>query len=185
MEQKPERQNFINRPRGTMETVAVNMTREGYKRMMLFEVLPVIKEKCPHAMAMLLQQIYIQQDNALPYSKFTPNNENLLLANLFLDIDCYPIYQPPKSPDLNVFDLAFFRAIEQPQQKKSANSKDKLIVAVEESFVKFSRCKMKAGFLTLQTCMNEIMVADGSNKLQNKAYVKGETTIFRIAPKID
>ena len=111
MEQKPERQNFTNKLRGKMETGSINMTREGYKRMMLFEVLPVIKEKCPQAM--LLKQIYTQQDNAPSYSKSTPNNENLLLANLFLDIACYPIYQPPKSPDVNVLDLAFFRAIEQ------------------------------------------------------------------------
>ena len=164
-----------------METVSINMTREVYERIMLFEVLPAIKEKCPQAM--LSRRIYIQQDNAPPHSRFTPNNKNLLLANLFLDIDCYPIYQPPNSPDLNVLDLAFFRAIEQLQRKKAARSKDELIVAVEESFAEFPRCKMEAGFLTLQSCMNNIMETDGSNKYKIEHMSKEKLQRLGLLPR--
>lgn len=72
--------------------------------------------------------------------------------------------QPPNYPDLNVLDLGFFKAIQSLQQKESINSIDGLIEAVEKSFDSFSTIQPDKIFLTLQSCMAEIMKVKGSNK---------------------
>ena len=71
--------------------------------------------------------------------------------------------QPPNSPDLNVLDLFFFNAIQSLQQMEVTNSVDELIQAVQKSFDTFSSKASNKIFLTLQSCMIEIMKVKGSN----------------------
>jgi len=47
------------------------------------------------------------------------------------------VRQPPNSPDLNVLDLGFFRSIQALQHKKSLNSVDDLVDAVQKSFEEY------------------------------------------------
>ncbi|CAI8608586.1 unnamed protein product [Vicia faba] len=71
--------------------------------------------------------------------------------------------QPPNSPDLNVLDLGFFNAIQSLQQKEVSKSVDELIEVVQNSYDNFSSKQSDKIFLTLQSCMIEIMKIKGSN----------------------
>lgn len=72
--------------------------------------------------------------------------------------------QPLNSPDLNVLDLDFFNANQSLQYKETPRTIDELVQAVTKSFGTFSSVQSNKIFLTLQTCMVEIMKARGSNK---------------------
>ena len=111
-----------NRPAGTMEMKAINCTKETYVNMMIEQVLPAIKAKCPREMQR--KNIRIQQDNATPHNSFNLDDpvvaekirtkcEELRLAGIV------PFYQPPNSPDTNVLDLGFFAAIQSLQYQES------------------------------------------------------------------
>lgn len=72
--------------------------------------------------------------------------------------------QPPNSPDLNILDLGFFSAIQSLQHKECPKTIEDLVRAVEKYFEKYSTKKVNHIFLTLQSCMQEIMKVGGSNK---------------------
>jgi len=67
------------------------------------------------------------------------------------------VSQPPNSPDLNVLDLSFFRSIQVLQNKKSPTFIDDLVAAVEKSFEEYDTIMSNCIFLSLQTCMIEII----------------------------
>ena len=71
--------------------------------------------------------------------------------------------QPSNSPYLNVLDLDFFNAIQSLQYKDAPKSINELICVVERSFEEFSTIKSNHIFLTLQSCMIEIMKVTSSN----------------------
>ena len=72
--------------------------------------------------------------------------------------------QPAKSPDLNVLDLSFFRALQSAQWKERfATTIDGLIDQVLRAYREFDPMKISKGYLTLQSCMDEILNHHGSN----------------------
>jgi exosome complex RNA-binding protein Rrp42 (RNase PH superfamily) len=74
------------------------------------------------------------------------------------------VCQPPNSPDLNVLDLGFFAAIQALQHKETPKTVDVLIGTVVKSFETYSPILSNKIFLTLQTCMVEVMKRKGSNR---------------------
>lgn len=76
------------------------------------------------------------------------------------------MYQPANSPDLNILDLGFFSAIQSLQHQTCPKTVQDLVHAVEESFDEFLTEKVNHIFLTLQSCMKEIMKVGGANKYQ-------------------
>ncbi|XP_060211797.1 uncharacterized protein LOC132639362 [Lycium barbarum] len=74
--------------------------------------------------------------------------------------------QPPHSPDLNILDLGFFRAIQSLQHKEASKIIDELIGAVVNAYESFLAIRSNHIFLTLQSCMVEIMKEKGSKKYQ-------------------
>ena len=74
--------------------------------------------------------IFIQQDNAPSHLK--------LVDPLFCEaakqegFDIRLICQPANSPDFNILDLGFFRAIQAIQYKKNAKTIEALVLAVQE-----------------------------------------------------
>ena len=60
--------------------------------------------------------------------------------------------------------LRFFNVIQSLQHKEATKTIDELIMAVEKSFDVFSTTQSNKIFLTLQSCMVEIMKIKGSNK---------------------
>ncbi len=72
--------------------------------------------------------------------------------------------QPAKSPDTNVLDLSFFRALQAKQWSLGSETTiDGLIAQVLQAFAEFEPRKFDCGFLTLQTCLNDMMEVNGGN----------------------
>ncbi|XP_074265511.1 uncharacterized protein LOC141587948 [Silene latifolia] len=105
---EPAKRNSKNRIAGTLETKPIDsITKLVIKDMLINIVLPAIKAKWPSTAS---KHIIIQHDNARPHidnsdpdfrAAATADGWNIELKN-----------QPPNSPDLNVLDLGFFRAIQ-------------------------------------------------------------------------
>jgi hypothetical protein len=71
--------------------------------------------------------------------------------------------QPANSPDLNVLDLGFFNTIQSLQHQYLPRTIDELITAVQDCFQKLHHSTLNNTFLTLQTCMEDIILHDGNN----------------------
>ncbi|KAH6836341.1 hypothetical protein C2S53_006370 [Perilla frutescens var. hirtella] len=123
-----------------------------------FQVLPAIKAKWPPEASKV---IYIQQDNAKPHIK---DSDIIFREASSSDGFVFTlIQQPPNSPDLNVNDLGWFRSIQSLQTETETNTVDELVNAVVTSFENLCPAKLNKIFLTLQSCMIEIMKVKGHN----------------------
>lgn len=101
---------------GTLETKSIiSVTRDVIRSCLINQVLPAIREKWPIQDS--TEPIYIQQDNAKPHK--------IQLDAEFLDaarkdgFDIRLMFQPAQSPDLNVLDLGYFRAIQSLQYQEA------------------------------------------------------------------
>lgn len=126
--------------------------------MIIHRVLPAIKRMWPERN----REILIQQDGASSHilgddfefqQHASTGNWNIKL-----------VQQPAKSPDLNVLDLSFFRALQSEQWKRGfVTTAPQLIHQVLGAFADFDPRKIDFGFLTLQQCMDDILLNDGGN----------------------
>ena len=74
--------------------------------------------------------------------------------------------QPANSPDTNINDLIFFRALQARQWNSVENAREDpygLILAVTTAFQEFEPRLLKYNFLTLQTCLEQIILSHGDN----------------------
>ncbi|OMO85689.1 hypothetical protein COLO4_21501 [Corchorus olitorius] len=157
---EPAKRSSANRPAGTLETKPITSVRKKEMRSFLIEkVLPAIKEKWPRGA--LDGPIFIQQDNARTHVDI--DDPEFCQAAAQDGFDIRLTYQPPNSPDLNMLDLGFFAAIQSLQQKERARNVDDLMAIVVKSFEDFPTDISDRIFLTLQTCMIEIMKKRGAN----------------------
>jgi hypothetical protein len=127
----PAQRGSRNRPRGTLETKPISVTKEVYKKFILEKVLPAIEKKWPQCHRNMA--IKLQQDNAKPH--LIHNNPEVLekLSNMTVNVNLFD--QPPNSPDLNVLDLGYVAAIQALQQKQQQRTVDDLIAVVDYSFL--------------------------------------------------
>ncbi|XP_057440743.1 uncharacterized protein LOC130732769 [Lotus japonicus] len=157
---EPAKRTSVNRVAGTLETKPItSVTREISRSFLIEKVIPAIKEKWPRDDIHI--PIFIQQDNARSHIK--ENDSEFCRVAKEDGFDIRLMCQPPNSPDLNVLDLGFFSAIQALQYKEPTRTIDELIGAVVKSFESFSSIVSNKIFLTLQTCMIEIMKERGSN----------------------
>ena len=70
--------------------------------------------------------------------------------------------QSPNSPDTNILDLGFFRAIQSLNDDCPANEEE-LIKSVEKAYSEYPMRKLNYVWLTLQSCLNMIIENDGGN----------------------
>ncbi|KAK8556340.1 hypothetical protein V6N12_002747 [Hibiscus sabdariffa] len=122
------------------------------------KVLPAIRAKWPSSSD---KRIFIQKDNAKPHIDI--DDEQFLQAASLDGFNFQLFFQPPNSPDLNVLDLGYFRAIQSLQHQESPTTIDELVRVVEKSFNDLSPESLNNVFLTLQSCMIEIMKVNGGN----------------------
>ncbi|XP_074310262.1 uncharacterized protein LOC141646106 [Silene latifolia] len=153
----PAKRKSKNRTAGTLETKNIeSITKKVTKEMLISNVLPAIKAKWQDNTS---KNVLIQQDNARPHitnmdEDFTRHaNED----GWNIQLTC----QPPNSPDLNVLDLGFFRAIQALQQKEKANTLQQLVDNVMQAYEQLEAIKLNYVFITLQACMMEIMQLKG------------------------
>ena len=158
VEEKAKRKSK-NRPAGTIETKAiVSVTKTEYRDALINQLLPQIQSKWPNRPR---GPIWLQQDNAKPH--IDQNDVSFKSAVSGTGLDIRLTNQPPNSPDLNVLDLDYFRAIQSLQHQQAPTTIDELIAAVKQSFNDLSREKLNSVFLSLQQCMIEIMKVGGGN----------------------
>lgn len=152
----------VNRPKGTWETKTLNITKEVYRDFIIGKVLPAIYEKFPRNRSRQ-QVVSIQQDN--PNTHFREDDEEWQAA-----VSCHPCFkvqlkqQPPNSPDTNILDLGFFRAIQSLQWKQPpARTIDALIANVDKAFSIYDPNLLEKIWLTHQGICDNILVHDGDN----------------------
>ncbi|CAL9228744.1 unnamed protein product, partial [Arabidopsis halleri] len=158
---EPAKRRSKNREAGTLELKAsTSVKREDIKACLIEKVIPAIHEKWPREDQG--KTIFIQQDNARTHvGCWDKDFQEAATKNGF---DIQLMCQPPNSPDLNILDLGFFSAIQSLQHKACPRTIEDLVGAVEESFETYPTNKVNCIFLTLQSCMVEIMKVGGSNK---------------------
>ncbi|ETV96516.1 hypothetical protein H310_10235 [Aphanomyces invadans] len=79
--------------------------------------------------------------------------------NIRIQVVC----QPPNSPDLNVLDLGFFRALQTLQQRQNCKTIEELVEAVKSAWTDIPMDNLQRNFLTLQSVMVEVIKAAGGN----------------------
>jgi hypothetical protein len=72
-------------------------------------------------------------------------------------------FQPPNSPDLNILDLAQFRAMQSLQQQYQTKNIDELIAVVQNCWNEFPLQTSKKVWTSLQMVMNAVIAAGGRN----------------------
>ncbi|MCH87977.1 transposase [Trifolium medium] len=158
--QEPARRSSVNRPAGTLEIKPIQSVNKDVIRTYLLEkILPAIKEKWPRED--IGQPIFIQQDNARTH--IDSNDEEFCRVASQDGFDIRLMRQPPNSPDMNVLDLGLFRSLSAQQEKENLKTIDELLPAVEKAFEEYEPTKINRIFLTLQSCMIEVMKIRGSN----------------------
>ncbi|KAK4724057.1 hypothetical protein R3W88_026836 [Solanum pinnatisectum] len=134
------KRNSRNRVVETLETKPIlSVTKDITRACLIEKVLPAIRSKCP--ISELNTPIFIQQDSARPH----------------IDINDMEFNEATRE------DLGFFRAIQSLQYQKAPLTIDELINAVETSFNEMKGERLNHVFLTLQSCMIEVMKAKGGN----------------------
>lgn len=155
---EPAQRNSKNRPKGTLVTKPIELTKSVYAEMLINNLLPAVKQKWPVGM----RNIIIQHDNAKPHLiNFEDQRFHNECHNNGWNISFR--YQPPNSPDLNVLDLCFFSSIQSIQYQQSPRNIDELIEIVQKAFQDVTRTAADNVFLSLQMAMENIMNCGGNN----------------------
>ena len=148
-----------NRPAGTIEWVPYTVDNKAYSNYLVTKIIPAIGEKWPkwdkH------KDIKIQADNAPAHSHVHAASFSKAVKRTKLNISLYK--QPAQSPDLNILDLGFFRAIQSLQQKNPQFNIKNLIGAVENSWNEISPDVLRYNFLSLKSNMAQILEDFGNN----------------------
>ncbi|XP_057811740.1 uncharacterized protein LOC131025976 [Salvia miltiorrhiza] len=155
----PAKRKSKNREAGTMEWKPIqSITKEVVKDCLINKIIPAIKAKWP---SFASKVIYIQQDNARPHIK--DNDPDFRVAASSDGFDIHLVHQPPNSPDTNINDLGWFRAIQSLQTESVCNNVADLLMAVQNSYQQLSAQTLNKVFLSLQSCMIEILKVKGQN----------------------
>ncbi|XP_057770789.1 uncharacterized protein LOC131013599 [Salvia miltiorrhiza] len=175
----PAVRNSKNRMRGTLETKAIQaITKEVSKDVFINQIIPTIKAKWPRGAS---RHIIIQQDNAKPHIK--GSDPDFVAAATSDGFNIQLICQPPNSPDTNVNDLGFFRAIQSLQDDKLANCVDDLLKNVKDAFEELEPHKLNNVFLTLQGCYHEIIKCRGNNNYKIPHINKERLSRLGVLPE--
>nr|CCA28033.1 transposon protein putative [Albugo laibachii Nc14] len=163
------KRNSKNRQKGTILTVNREVVnRDVYPQLLIDCVIPAIKMKWPARDRH--NTIYIQQDNAKPH--VFPDDEAVVSAGQSDGRDIRLRFQPPNSPDCNVLDLGYFRAIRSLQYEQEIYGTDDLIAAFSTMSVK----KLNHVFPSLPSVLECIIgeFEDNGYKLPHTAIGKLE-----------
>ena len=107
--------------------------------------------------------IRMQQDGAK--SHIHPTDEAFLagLAALGVENKLLLYTQPANSPDTNINDLGFFRALQSMFHRLCPNDEQQIIEYVQETYNEYDYKKINYIWLTLMGCYNEIIRCHGDN----------------------
>ena len=170
---KPAARTSVLRPAGTMEWHNKSVTREVYRNLLLEKVVPSIVEKWPRSEwtnpAVIIR---IQQDGPQAHIKPDDVAFNARLQTMGLANKLILYTQPPNSPDLNINDLGFFRALESQYNNYSPRNAADIIAHVEEVYRRYPMHKINRIYISLMGVMNQIIDTNGDNNFDPPHYKK-------------
>ena len=135
------------------------VTKGVYRDLLINKLIPAILDKWPRRDRMS-RTIYIQQDGAKNHIREDDEEFNNALMEQEIDAKLYT--QTPNSPDVNLLDLGFFRAI-QSFNDASPKNEEELIQSVQDAYENYLWHKLNRTWLTLQSCFNQIILHHGDN----------------------
>ncbi|XP_071681887.1 uncharacterized protein [Lolium perenne] len=152
----PAKNNSKNRLKGTIELKSVIVTRNVMREYLCEKVIPAIQDQWPLDD---VGTIFIQQDNARTH--VLPTDASFLQAVAESGLDIKLLQQPPNSPDMNVLDLCFFASIQSLTLFYAPNTLKELIESIKHAYDGYEVNKLVKVFITLQSCMIEVMEIEG------------------------
>ena len=153
---EPAKQSSKKRAKGMPVWKNQCITRDVYCEYLIQKFLPAIKERWPTNN----RRIQLQQDGAKSHILGDDMEFKEAVDKIGLNLTMYT--QSPNSPDTNILDLGFFRAIQLFNDDCPANEEE-LIKSVEKAYGEYPLHKLKHVWLTLQSCLNMIIENDGGN----------------------
>ena len=165
---EPAKRKSKNQPKGMLVWKNKIMTKEVYRDLLIRKLIPAILEKW-QTRDRISRKIFIQQDGAKNHIHEDDKLFNDALEENGVNVELYT--QAANSPDVNLLDLGFFRAIQSFNDAVSRNEEE-LIEAVSEAYDKFLREKINRTWLTLQCCFNQIITHHGDNDYHIDHIVK-------------
>ena len=144
------------------------MMKEVYRDLLIMKLIPAIMEKWPIS-DRNSRKIFIQQDGAKNHIREDDKLFNDALEENGVDAELYT--QSENSPDVNLLDLGFFRAIQSVNDAALRNEEES-IKAVSEAYDKYPKEKFNQTWLTLQCCFNQIITHHGDNDYHIDHIVK-------------
>jgi hypothetical protein len=146
-----------NHNKGDDVIKTVNVDKDRYREMLLDRVLPAIFEKFPDSEA----SIVVQQDNAGPH--ISPDDDDFLEMVQQSGWNISLKFQPPNSPDMNLNDLGFFRAIQSICQEDVPRNVEELIESVKQAYASYPARSINKMWLTHQQAMTQTLLSRGDN----------------------
>ena len=119
-----------NRPKGMPVWKNKTVTKDVYRELLINQLILAILEKCLRSDRMS-RTIYIQQDGVKNHIR--EDDEEFNNALMEQDINAKLYTQTLNSPDVNLLDLGFFRAI-QSFNDASPKNEEELIQSVKDAY---------------------------------------------------
>ena len=157
---EPAQRASKNRPRGTLVWKNKPVTKGVYRELLISKLLPAIIEKWPWT-DRLSRKIWIQQDGAKSHINTDDQEFREAIQDQELNAGLYT--QAANSPDVNLLDLGFFRAIQSFNDAAPKNEED-LIKSVQFAYNNYPRTNLNRTWLTLQSVFNQIILCNGDNE---------------------
>ena len=164
---EPAQRTSINREAGAMVWNNESVTRDVYRKLLLEKVIPSIIEKWPRNEWNNNRVIIrLQQDG--PNSHITPDDTEFTAGLHELQVENKIILytQPSNSPDLNINDLGFFRALKAAYCRKCPTTEQEIIQFAKETYEEYSTQKINFIWLSLMNVMNVIIECHGENEFE-------------------
>ena len=133
-----------------------SITWDVYREYLIQKLLPAIKHKWPTNNG----RIQLQQDGAKSRILDDSKEFKEVVDDIGLNLTVYT--QSPNSPDTNILNLGFFRAIQSFNDDCPANEEE-LIKSDEKAYGEYPMHKLNHVWLTLQSCFNMIIENDSGN----------------------
>ena len=153
---EPVKQSSKKHAKGMPVSKNQCITRDVYCEYLIEKLLPAVKERRPTNNG----RIWLQQDGAKSHILEDNMEFKEAVDEIGLNLTVYT--QLPNSPDTNILDLGFFRAIQSFNDDCPANEEE-LIKLVEKAYGEYPLHKLNHVWLTLQSCLNMIIENDGGN----------------------
>ena len=153
---EPAKWSSKKRAKGTLVWKNQCIMQDVYREYLIQKFLPAVKERWPTNN----RRIWLQQDGAKSHILEDDVEFKEEVDEIGLNLTVYT--QLPNSPDTNILDLVFSRAIQSFNDDCPANEEE-LIKLVEKAYGEYPLCKLNHVWLTLQSCLNMIIENDGGN----------------------